>query len=93
MAAKKSAFIRARIEPKLKHKVESMFERMGFTTTQALTLFYKQVEKNKRLPCDYCGTYFHIPNEETNKMTKEVDNYIELIECKNENDLFNKLAI
>ena len=89
----KSAFIRARIEPKLKHKVESMFEKMGFTTTQALTLFYKQVEKNKRLPCDYCGTYFHIPNEETYKTIKEVNAQLGLTKCENEDDLFNKLAI
>ena len=41
---KKSSTIRARIEPDLKDKAEYVFRKLGLTTTQALTLFYKQVE-------------------------------------------------
>jgi addiction module RelB/DinJ family antitoxin len=43
----KSSTIRARIEPDLKVKAEHIFQQLGLTTTQAITLFYKQVELKK----------------------------------------------
>ena len=39
----KSAMVRARVEPKLKQDAESLFERLGLSATQAITLFYRQV--------------------------------------------------
>jgi DNA-damage-inducible protein J len=56
----KSSTIRARIEPDLKGKAEHIFQQLGLTTTQAITLFYKQVELKKGLPFDVA-----IPNEVT----------------------------
>ena len=46
----KSSTIRARIEPELKGKAENIFHQLGLTTTQAITLFYKQVELKRGLP-------------------------------------------
>lgn len=43
----KTSTIRARIEPGLKGKAELIFHQLGLTTTQAITLFYKQVELKK----------------------------------------------
>jgi len=40
----KSAMVRARIEPGLKTKAEKYFDILGLSTTQAITLFFKQVE-------------------------------------------------
>ena len=40
----KSAMVRARIEPELKKHTEEIFEHLGLSVTQAITLFYKQVE-------------------------------------------------
>ncbi len=56
----KASTIRARMEPDLKDKAEHIFRKPGLTTTQALTLFYKQVELRKGLPFDVA-----IPNETT----------------------------
>ena len=58
----KTSTIRARIEPDLKGKAEFIFQQLGLTTTQAITLFYKQVELKKGLPFEVA-----IPNETTRK--------------------------
>lgn len=46
----KSAMIRARVEPDLKHEAEAVFDTLGLTPTQAITLFYKQVSLRHGLP-------------------------------------------
>jgi DNA-damage-inducible protein J len=46
----KTAMIRARIEPGLKTKAESAFRKMGFTPTEAITIFYRQVVIQKAIP-------------------------------------------
>ncbi len=48
----KSAMVRARVEPKLKRDAEGLFERLGLSTTQAITLFYRQVALRQGLPFD-----------------------------------------
>lgn len=58
----KTSSIRARIEPDLKDKAERIFQQLGLTTTQAITLFYKQVELKNGLPFDVT-----IPNKLTRK--------------------------
>ena len=40
----KSAMIRARVDPGLKDEVEDVFEQLGLSATQAITLFYQQVK-------------------------------------------------
>ena len=42
--------ISARIDPDLKQNAESVFEDLGLTASQAITLFYKQVEMAQGLP-------------------------------------------
>jgi DNA-damage-inducible protein J len=46
----RAAMIHARMEPELKHDVESIFRALGMTTTEAVTLFYKQVKMRHGLP-------------------------------------------
>jgi len=46
----KTGIISARVDPKLKHSAERVFKELGLTTTQAITLFYKQVELERGLP-------------------------------------------
>ena len=65
----KSAMVRARIEPGLKTKAEKYFNLLGLSTTQAITLFYKQVEIHRGLPFE-----INIPNDETIAATKEIEN-------------------
>ena len=46
----KTETVRARIEPGLKSKAEYVFRKLGLTPTQAIRLFYKQVELRNGLP-------------------------------------------
>jgi len=65
----KSAMVRARIEPVLKTKAEKYFNMLGLSTTQAITLFFKQVELHRGLPFEV-----NIPNAETVTAMKEIEN-------------------
>ncbi|MCP4425653.1 MAG: type II toxin-antitoxin system RelB/DinJ family antitoxin [Chloroflexi bacterium] len=58
----KTAVISARIDPELKQGTEQIFQELGLTTTQAITLFYKQVALQRGLPFAV-----KLPNEETQK--------------------------
>lgn len=46
----KTAVISARIDRETKHGAEAVFKELGLTATQAITLFYKQVELERGLP-------------------------------------------
>ncbi len=84
----KSATVRARIEPDLKGKAEQIFERLGLSTTQAITLFYRQVEVQNGLPFDIV-----IPNETTWKTFEDTDADRNLIVCEDVKDMFDKLGL
>jgi len=85
---KKSSTIRARMEPDLKDKAEFIFQKLGLTTTQALTLFYKQVELRNGLPFDVV-----IPNETTRRTFADTDSGRNLVVCEDADDMFKKLGI
>ena len=84
----KTATVRARIEPQLKDHVEAIFQRLGLTTTEAITLFYKQVELHQGLPFAV-----KIPNQVTKATFKKTDRQEELVYCDNIEDMFEKLGI
>ena len=84
----KTSTIRARIEPDLKNKAEHIFRQLGLTTTQAITLFYKQVELRKGLPFDVA-----ISNEITRQTLDDTDAGRNLIVCDDADDMFKKLGI
>jgi DNA-damage-inducible protein J len=84
----KSSTIRARIEPDLKEKAEHIFRKLGLTTTQAITLFYRQVELRNGLPFDVV-----IPNETTLRTFQDTDAGRNLVVCGDADDMFKKLAI
>lgn len=46
----KTDFVRARIEPELKQHVHAIFDELGVTPTQAITMFYKLVEREHGVP-------------------------------------------
>ncbi len=62
----KTAVISARIDPELKQGTEQIFQELGLTTTQAITLFYKQVALQRGLPFAV-----KLPNEETQQVLAE----------------------
>ena len=85
----KTATVNVRIEPKLKHNVEKIMDQLGLTTTQAITLFYKQFEIHKGLPFEV-----NIPNEETKAAMDEINtNGKNLKSYKNIDELFSELGI
>ena len=85
---KKSAMVRARIEPDVKQHAEEIFQNLGMTVTQAITIFYKQVEMRNGLPFNVS-----IPNEETIKTFKATDSGQDLVVCKDAEDMFTSLGI
>mgnify|MGYP001468130027 FL=1 len=84
----KTSTIRASSEPDLKNKAEHIFRQLGLTTTQAITLFYKQVELRKGLPFDVA-----ISNEITRQTLDDTDAGRNLIVCDDADDMFKKLGI
>ncbi|MBT3258039.1 MAG: type II toxin-antitoxin system RelB/DinJ family antitoxin [Deltaproteobacteria bacterium] len=84
----KTTSVRARIEPDLKNKAEQVFRDLGLTATQAIILFYKQVELRKGLPFDVA-----IPNETTRRTLTDTDAGRNLIVCDDADDMLRKLGI
>lgn len=84
----KNDFIRARIEPHLKAEVHALLDEIGITPTQAITIFYKQIQLRHGLPFDVVT-----PNAETAKVIKEARQDKNLIASKDANDLFKKLGL
>jgi DNA-damage-inducible protein J len=84
----KSAMIRARVDPVLKHEVEDLFEQLGLSATEAITLFYQQVKLTRGLPFEV-----RIPNEVTRQTLSDTDAGQNIVRCKNKEDLYDKLGI
>ena len=84
----KETTIRIRIEPELKEKTKVIFNKMGLNISQAVRLFLKQVELHNGLPFE-----LSIPNETTIKTLKDTDKGKNLVECKDVDDMFDKLQI
>jgi len=82
----KTEFIRARIEPNLKKRVHTIFNKLGLTPTQVITMFYKNIERTRSIPLE-----LSIPNEETVKAINEAREKKGLIFCKDVDDMFDKL--
>ncbi len=84
----KSATVRARIQPALKRNAEEVFDQLGLSVTQAITLFYRQVEMRQGLPFDVV-----IPNETTRQTFEDTDAGRDLVVCEDADELFEKLGI
>ena len=80
--------VRARIEPDLKQHAEEVFQSLGISVTQAITIFYKQVEMKNGLPFNVT-----IPNEETLKTFEATNSGNDLVVCKDADDMFKNLGI
>ena len=84
----KTATVRARIQPGLKVHAENVFHRLGLNPTQAITIFYKQVELRDGLPFDMV-----IPTSTTRQAFQSTDAGRDLVVCKDADDMFEKLGI
>ena len=84
----KTSVISARIDPQLKNNAEMIFRELGLTATQAITMFYKQVELQQGLPFAV-----KIPTEVTMHALSEARSRYELEEYNTVEDLFDDLGI
>ena len=84
----KTATVRARLEPSLKEKAEGILSNLGLSTTQAITLFFRQIEMSDGLPFDV-----RIPSALTKRTMDETDSGEGLIFCEDIDDMFEQLDI
>ena len=84
----KTATVRARLKPELKEKAEEILHRLGVNTTQAITMFYRQIELNNGLPFNIV-----IPNAKTKATFNATDVNEDIVICENAEDMFDKLGI
>lgn len=64
----KDSYINARVDKRLKAKAEKVLQRVGISTTDAITMLLHQIVLRKGLPFDA-----RIPNEETIAAMAELD--------------------
>ncbi len=62
----KTDTLTVRIDPKVKKNAMKIFEKMGMTSSEAVTLYFTQVSAEKGLPFRP-----HIPNPETERVIQE----------------------
>ena len=84
----KTATVRARIEPKLKHDVGSVLIQLGLSFSEAIELFLIQVKLNKGIPFE-----IRIPNKVTQQTFEDTKKGRNLKRYKNSKEMFDKLGI
>ena len=82
----KTEMIRARVEPELKREAEQFFSALGLSTTEAITIFYKQVAMHRGLPFDV-----RVPNAETIEAMRQASDGDGLTEYADLQDLKSSL--
>lgn len=84
----KTATIHARIESELKADAEDIFSQLGLTVTDAVTLFYKQVQLRNGLPFA-----LEIPNAETRQTFEDTDAGRHIVHVADVDELFRALEL
>ena len=74
--------IRVRVEPEIKREAEEVFEALGLSATEAITLFYRQVALCQGLPFTV-----KIPNAETREAIRQARMKDGLIHYRSVDDL------
>jgi DNA-damage-inducible protein J len=80
--------VKADIQTDTIKKAELVLKRLGLSREQAIALFFEQIALQQNLPFS-----FNKPNAETLQAFKDSDQGINLVECKDADDLFNQLGI
>ncbi|MEM1041276.1 MAG: type II toxin-antitoxin system RelB/DinJ family antitoxin [Bacteroidota bacterium] len=84
----KTATISARIDPDTKREAESVFRDLGLSASQAITLFYRQVQLRRGLPFEV-----KMPNETTRKALREAEARDGLASFDSTDALFDDLGL
>lgn len=62
----KTAYLNVRIEPDLKSSVEKILDKIGVSTSEAISLFFSQIKMQKGIPFEA-----KVPNRKTQKAMRE----------------------
>ena len=84
----KTATVRARIEPDLKHDVETVLTLLGLSVSEAIEMFLRQVKLRNGIPFE-----IRIPNKTTIETFEDTDNGRNLTRHNNTKDMFDKLGM
>ena len=84
----KSTTVRARLEPNLKKDAEVILEQLGISTTEAIRIFFKQVQLQRGMPFD-----LKLPNETTMKAIADAQMRKQLKSANSTQELFDELGI
>ena len=63
---RKTAYIRTRVQPQIKKDADRVFNRLGISTSEAISVFLRQVSLQNGMPFD-----LKIPNEVTRAALRE----------------------
>ena len=81
-------YVRARIDPAIKHEASIVLSHMGLTVSDACRMVLTKIAREKRLPF---GT--EEPNETTRKALAAIDRGEGLHRAKDVDDLFKQMGI
>lgn len=74
----KTATVRARVEPALKAKAEVVLGRLGLSPTQAITLYYQQIIRQRAVPFAIA-----LPNATTRRAMRDAEKGRDLTQARN----------
>lgn len=83
--------IRAKVSHETKVGAELILNKLGLSMSEAINLMLVQVTMQKALPFEI--SIPNLPNAETEKALKATDKGKGLIQCKDIDELFNKVEI
>ena len=84
----KNAVIHTRIDADLKAGAEHILESIGISSSEAIRLFYKQIELHQGIPFDV-----RIPNKLTAETLRKSELREDVHQAKDADDLFDQLGI
>lgn len=83
----KTTSVRARITPELKNEAEKVLWQLGLSTSEAIELFFHQIQLQQGIPFDV-----KLPNQVTIKTFDDTDKG-QIYRCKDKEEMFSKLSI
>jgi len=84
----KTTLITARVDPDLKQTTENILKQLGLTHSQAITMFYKQINLWRGLPFDV-----NLPNAETRQAIEDAVNRQNTKSFETVDEAFKELGI
>ena len=84
----KDSIVKARVNAELKQQAQDVLDELGISMSETINALLSQIKLTKSVPF-----HLNIPNEKTMRAIEETEKGIGLVECKNIDDLFNKLEL